>query len=46
LKFYPNGTCDEFTLVLHGENDEWRKITLEVVTGLPDVSSDPTKWLK
>jgi hypothetical protein len=46
VKFYPNGTCDEFTLVLHGENDEWRKITLEVVTGLPDVSSDPTKWLK
>ena len=46
VKFYPNGTCDEFTIVLHGENDEWRKITLEVVTGLPDVSSDPTKWLK
>ena len=46
VKFRPNGTCDEFTIVLHGDNDEWRKITLEVVTALPDVSSDPTKWLK
>ena len=46
VKFKPNGTCDEFTIVLHGDNDQWRKITLEVVTGLPDLSSDPTKWLK
>ena len=45
VKFRPNGTCDEFTIVLHGENDQWRKITLEVVTGLPDLSSDPSKWL-
>lgn len=45
VRFRPNGTTDEFTIVLHGENDQWRKITLEVVTGLPDLSSDPSKWL-
>jgi prepilin-type N-terminal cleavage/methylation domain-containing protein len=45
VRFYPNGTSDEFTIVLRGENDQWRKITLEVVTGLPDLSSDPTKWM-
>ena len=46
VRFYPNGTSDEFTIVLHGENDQWRKISLEVVTGLPDLSSDPGKWMK
>ena len=46
VRFRPNGTCDEFTIILHGENDEYRRITLEVVTGLPDVTSDPTKWVK
>jgi prepilin-type N-terminal cleavage/methylation domain-containing protein len=45
VRFYPNGTSDEFTIVLHGENEQWRKITLEVVTGLPDLSSDPSKWM-
>jgi prepilin-type N-terminal cleavage/methylation domain-containing protein len=46
VRFYPNGTSDEFTIVLHGDDDQWRKISLEVVTGLPDLSSDPTKWVK
>ena len=46
VRFYPNGTSDEFTIVLHGDNDQWRKISLEVVTALPDLSSDPSKWLK
>ena len=45
VRFYPNGTSDEFTMVLRGENEQWRKITLEVVTALPDLSSDPSKWL-
>jgi prepilin-type N-terminal cleavage/methylation domain-containing protein len=45
VRFYPNGTSDEFTIVLQGENNQWRKITLEVVTGLPDLSSDPQKWM-
>ena len=46
VRFYPNGTSDEFAIVLHGENDQWRKISLEVVTGLPDLSSDPSTWVK
>ena len=45
VRFYPNGTSDEFTIVLRGENDQWRKISLEVVTALPDLSSDPSKWV-
>src|SRR5690349_6546514 len=37
VRFRPNGTSDEFTLILHEpEHDQWRKITLEVVTALAD----------
>ena len=35
--FYPDGTSDEMTLVLHS-SDDWRKITLEFATGLATVS--------
>jgi Tfp pilus assembly protein FimT len=35
--FYPNGTSDEMTVVLHSK-DEWRKITLEFSTALTSVS--------
>jgi len=35
--FYPNGTSDEMTLVLHS-SDDWRKITLEFSTGLATAS--------
>lgn len=35
--FYPDGTSDEMTLVLHS-SDSWRKITLEFSTGLATVS--------
>jgi prepilin-type N-terminal cleavage/methylation domain-containing protein len=45
VRFYPNGTSDEFTIVLRGDNDQWRRISLEVVTGLADLSSDPSKWM-
>jgi Tfp pilus assembly protein FimT len=38
VRFYPNGTCDEMTLVLHS-GDQWRKITLEPTTALASVSS-------
>jgi prepilin-type N-terminal cleavage/methylation domain-containing protein len=37
VRFYPNGTSDEMTVVLH-DRDNWRKITLEFSTGLPKVS--------
>lgn len=44
VHFQPNGVCDEFTLILHGDDDEWRKISLEVMTGLADVDSDRRNW--
>ena len=37
VRFYPNGTCDELTLVLHSTKNEWYKISLEVTTGLASV---------
>ena len=37
VRFYPNGTSDEFTLVLRDDQGDWRKITLEVVTALANV---------
>lgn len=40
VRFFPNGTCDELTLVLHSGED-WRKITLEFSTSLAD--AEPLK---
>ena len=37
VRFFPNGTCDEMTVVLHSAAD-WRKITLEFSTSLTTVS--------
>ena len=37
VHFYPNGTSDEFTIVLKSDEQEAQKISLEVVTGLADV---------
>lgn len=34
VRFHPNGTSDEFTIVLRSEDGEVRKISLEVVTGI------------
>jgi len=35
--FTPRGTCDEMTLIMRGPN-WWRKISLEITTGLASVS--------
>jgi Tfp pilus assembly protein FimT len=35
VRFHPNGTTDEFTIVLRIGATAWRKITLDIVTGLP-----------
>ena len=43
VRFYPNGTSDEFSIVLHWDQ-EWSKITLEVVTGLAEFEVDPQKF--
>jgi prepilin-type N-terminal cleavage/methylation domain-containing protein len=37
VRFFPNGTSDEMTVVLH-DNRDWKKITLEFSTGLATVS--------
>jgi prepilin-type N-terminal cleavage/methylation domain-containing protein len=37
VHFYPNGTADEFTIVLVSEQQEARQINLNIVTGLADV---------
>ena len=34
VRFFANGTTDEFTLILHSDRNEWRKLTLESTTGL------------
>lgn len=35
VRFHPNGTSDEFTIVLRIGPTAWRKVSLEIVTGLP-----------
>lgn len=37
VKFYPNGTSDEMTLILRSPKNVWKKVTLEVTTGLASV---------
>lgn len=34
VRFYPNGTGDEFTLLIRSDRNEWRKFTMEVATGV------------
>jgi Tfp pilus assembly protein FimT len=36
VRFFPNGTCDEFTVILSSATGE-QKISLDVITGLADV---------
>jgi type II secretory pathway pseudopilin PulG len=38
VRFFPNGTSDEMTLILRSPKSEWYKITLEVTTGLADAT--------
>lgn len=37
VRFFPNGTCDEFTLILRSSRNEWYKLTLEPTTGMVSV---------
>ncbi len=37
VRFHPNGTCDEMTIVLRSEKNEYRKISLEITTSLASV---------
>jgi hypothetical protein len=44
VRFLPNGTCDELTLILLSDRGERREIMLEITTGLATVESDPLKF--
>jgi prepilin-type N-terminal cleavage/methylation domain-containing protein len=46
VRFFPNGTSDELTLVLRSSKNEWRMISLEVTTGRVSIESDPQKFDK
>lgn len=35
VRFHPNGTSDEFTMVMRIGTKAWRKVTLDIMTGLP-----------
>jgi hypothetical protein len=37
VRFYPNGTSDEMTLIVRSPKNEWKKISLEVTTGMASV---------
>lgn len=45
VRFFPNGTSDEMTLVLRSSKNQWRAISLEVTTGLASVETDPRSLL-
>ncbi len=38
VRFFPDGTCDELTVILHSEK-EWKKIAFEITTGLAVVGN-------
>lgn len=45
VKFYADGTCDEFFLkMMHFTSGENRLLWLEVTTGLSDFESDPSRF--
>ena len=44
VRFRSNGTCDEMSIVLIDDHNEARNIWLEVVTGLPELESDESKF--
>lgn len=46
VRFFPNGMCDEMTLILRSSKNEWRAITLEVTTGLTRVETNPQNLLR
>jgi prepilin-type N-terminal cleavage/methylation domain-containing protein len=44
VRFFPNGTCDEMSLILQGDKNEMRMISLEITTGLASVENNPQKF--
>jgi prepilin-type N-terminal cleavage/methylation domain-containing protein len=46
VRFFPNGTCDEATLIFVNDANERRMIWWDVMTALPLWEADPNKFLK
>jgi prepilin-type N-terminal cleavage/methylation domain-containing protein len=46
VRFFPNGTCDEATLILRNDANEFRMVYWEVLTGLADWEADPNRFAK
>jgi prepilin-type N-terminal cleavage/methylation domain-containing protein len=44
IRFFPDGTCDELSLVLVSDQNERREITLEITTSLASVENDPRRF--
>src|SRR3954469_3734109 len=40
VRFYPNGTADELTVIIHSPRNEYFKMALEATTGLPTFERD------
>lgn len=38
VRFFANGTCDEFTLILQSDKGEYRKLSMEPTTGIITIS--------
>jgi hypothetical protein len=39
VRFFPNGSCDEFTIVLQGARNEWRQMSLDVLTSTVELKA-------
>jgi prepilin-type N-terminal cleavage/methylation domain-containing protein len=44
VRFYPDGRCDELTVILVSDSGERREIFLEITTSLANVESNPLKF--
>jgi prepilin-type N-terminal cleavage/methylation domain-containing protein len=39
VRFYPNGTSDEFTIIMRSAKGEWARVDLEVITALAQLKT-------
>jgi len=44
VRFYPNGTCDEFSIVFRSLQNEFRQVWLDVTTAFATMETDPLKF--
>ena len=46
VRFFPDGKCDELTLVVVSDKNEWKTISLEITTGIASVANGPPALYK